>query len=278
MGDRSAIEWTSATWNPIRGCSRVSEGCRNCYAERQAARQQRGAYAGLVKSTLSGPRWTGKVRFVHDALDVPIHWKKPRRISMSDLFHEKVEAGWLIAIFDVMRRARWHTFQVLTKRPEIMRDYVSASQHGGYGPPLPNVHLGVSVEDRSTLWRLDVLRQVPAALHWCSFAPLLEDLGTVNLDGIGWAVWGGESGPGARSCDLSWVRRGLKQCHQQSVAAFVKQLGADPYDTENHWITRGDGVVVPVLNGLSIRERLRDPKGGDMAQWPEDLRIRGFPR
>jgi protein gp37 len=181
MGDRSQIEWTDATWNPIRGCSRVSEGCRNCYAERQAVRQS-GAeecdrcdgvgwfeggralktscdrcegtgivnaepYFGLVESTPRGPRWTGKVAFAEDLLDLPIRWRRPRWIfvnSMSDLFHEKVSDEWLTRIFEVMAKATQHHFQVLTKRPERMRSYLGdwRRYRDPWPLPLPNVWLG----------------------------------------------------------------------------------------------------------------------------------------
>ncbi len=133
MGDKSKIEWTDATWNPIRGCSRVSEGCRNCYAERVAARfsGEGQPYQGLAVMTESGPRWTGEVRLIEEHLEDPLRWKKPRRIfvnSMSDLFHEKVKYEWIERIYEIMRAAHWHTFQVLTKRAERMRDFFSIYQ------------------------------------------------------------------------------------------------------------------------------------------------------
>ena len=126
MGDNTGIGWTDATWNPLRGCSRVSEGCRNCYAERTAIRQVRTGYAGLVKSTPAGPRWTGAVRFVPEVLAAPFSWKKPRRIfvnSMSDLFHEGVKDGWVMRILNTMAKTPHHTYQILTKRPERMRSF-----------------------------------------------------------------------------------------------------------------------------------------------------------
>ena len=309
MGDKSAIEWTDATWNPIRGCSRVSEGCRNCYAERMAGRQINGAYKGLVRSTGGG--WTGEVRFVEDALDRPLRWKAPRRIfvnSMSDLFHEKVTESWIAQIFNVMRSAEQHTFQVLTKRPERMRDLLSrwAASPGignGYGwvtKPLPNVWLGASVEDQAMAdERIPLLLQTPAAVRWVSSEPALgrvdfhrwlyntsvlsgEQTGGASLD---WLVVGGESGPGARPFDLAWARSAIAQCRAAGVPCFVKQLGAHP-----HYEQPSGRMFCGAPQGLWARQPgcgapswsrslvLRDRKGGDMAEFPEDLKVREYPR
>ena len=191
MGDHSAIEWTSATWNPLRGCSRVSEGCRNCYAERIAGRfsYEGGAYERVADTvatkggTRSEGRWNGRVEFIEEALSLPLRWKKPRRIfvnSMSDLFHERVHDHWIAAIFDVMYQADRHAFQVLTKRPERMRDWCLHNTVRGLrltDKPLPNVHLGVSVEDQATAdERIPLLLQTPAAVRFLSVEPLLGDV------------------------------------------------------------------------------------------------------
>jgi protein gp37 len=261
VSDRTGIQWTDATWNPLRGCTRVSEGCRHCYAELQAIRQVNGGYRGLVKSTARGPRWTGEVRLVEHLLDAPLRWKRPRRIfvnSMSDLFHEAVPDEWVDRIFDVMLRTE-HTYQILTKRPHRMRDYVRRFLSSALLPSvLEQVWLGTSVENRAALSRLDRLRETPAPVRFVSFEPLLEDLGDVDLRGVTWAVIGGESGPAARPCAVSWLRSLLAQCQAAGAAVFVKQLGAHP--------TNDRAAMV-----------LRDRKGGDVTEWPEDLRVREMP-
>ena len=196
MGDKSKIEWTDATWNPIRGCSRVSEGCRNCYAESIAARFSGPgqAYEGLVEMTPSGPRWTGKVTLQVEHLNDPLRWKRPRRIfvnSMSDLFYEGVSDEWIDQIFIVMALAATHTFQILTKRPDRMAEYfgelfaghmyevAGKSEHpeavmAAFANGLPNVWAGVSVEDqRNADERIPLLLQTPAALRFISAEPLL---------------------------------------------------------------------------------------------------------
>jgi protein gp37 len=307
MGDRSAIQWTDATWNPIRGCSRVSEGCRNCYAERTAIRHIGGAYRGLVKSTGAGPRWTGKVELIKGALGLPLTWRDGRRIfvnSMSDLFHENVEDAWIDAIVAVMARAPQHIFQVLTKRPERMRDYLARKVfriHGGAHdgqimPFLPNVWWGVSVENQPTFdARVPLLGQTPAALRFLSMEPLLEEIDCGNAfdvapDGspyspyrrIDWVIVGGESGPAARPCDLSWVRWIIAQCAAAGVSVFVKQLGAVPMMREEEWRRL---VPTPMLSARNkdrvpagfVPLLLNDHHGGLPAEWPDDLRIREFP-
>lgn len=265
MSDRTGIEWTDATWNPLRGCRRVSEGCRNCYAERVAARFSGPGqpYEGLAKMTASGPRWTGAIRLLPELLDQPLRWKKPRMIfvnSMSDLFHEDVPFEFVARVFAVMAMAHWHTFQVLTKRPARMLEFMGTLREGGvldvprepdemlwgsYLLPLPNVWLGVSVEDQATAdERIPLLLRTPAAVRWLSCEPLL---GPVDLDGPGiddlhalgcgnpgcscgdrgvdWVVVGGESGPGARPMHPDWARSLRDQCTASGVAYFFKQWG-----------------------------------------------------
>lgn len=357
MGDTN-IEWADRVWNVVRGCSRVSAGCVNCYAERQAIRQSGpgGNYAGLVRAHPKPdgrrePRWTGEVRFVPEKLHEPLSWKSGRVFvnSMSDLFHESLPDEAIDRVFAVMLLAPQHTFQILTKRPERMRAYLTApglydrvlrAAEGlrGTSPPArrldltrigisdparfpaPWIWLGVSVEDHATAdERIPVLLQTPAALRWVSYEPALgavdfaewigphtccngcgdvtpgdhhlcpscgqdnaittwgdaqlgrwesgerytanggaghEDL--CRGPGLDWIVVGGESGPGARPFDLAWARSTIAQCREAGVRTFFKQAGAHP-----------------ILDGERLR--LRDRKGGDLAELQADLNVREFP-
>jgi protein gp37 len=263
----TTIQWTQETWNPVRGCTHVSEGCRHCYAERQAARNLPGMKSPTTGGpfavmTPSGPRWTGKVELIPHMLDVPLKRKK-RTIwfvnSMSDLFHESLRWPEITKVFDVMRQANWHTYQVLTKRAENLAKFADhwAIHNGG---ALPDVWLGVSVEDRKNLERIDHLRSAPAAVRFLSLEPLLEDLGTLDLRGIDWVIVGGESGPGARVCDVAWTRSIMSQCKAAGVACFMKQLGARPTNS-----------IGPAMGRLTSR------KGDVMSEWPPDLRMREMP-
>ena len=220
----SKIEWTESTWNPVRGCTRVSEGCRFCYAERIAARfSGKGmAYEGLAKNTKAGPRWTQEVYTIPELLDEPLKWKKSRRIfvnSMSDLFHEKVELSYIQKVFAVMEEASWHKFQVLTKRAERLLEFNSKL-------PWPtNVWMGVSVEDERVTDRIDALRETDAHIKFLSLEPLLGALPNLELDGIDWVIVGGESGPGAREMEKKWVIDIREQCADAKVHFFFKQWG-----------------------------------------------------
>jgi protein gp37 len=211
----------------------------------------------------SGPRWTGKVELIESALGLPLHWRKPRRIfvnSMSDLFHESLSAYDISRAFAVMRVANWHTYMILTKRATRMFSLLrSAPWWAGTEPDVwKHVWLGVSVEDRKNKERIELLRETPAALHFLSLEPLLEDLGELDLTGISWCIIGGESGPGARRCDVDWIRKIVWQCQVASIPVFVKQLGA-------HVIENGE------------RRIKRDKKGGDMDEWAHDIRLREWP-
>ncbi len=266
MGDTN-IEWTDKTWNPVEGCTfaKGSEaaGCLNCYAARAALRRPESCLA-IMRA--AGPRWTGKVGLVESRLEHPLHWRKPQRIfvnSMSDLFHEKIPSVDIAKIFSVMANCRQHTFQILTKRDDRMIRLMP-SIWSLFDAPLANVWLGVSVENRANLHRIATLRATPAAVRFLSLEPLLEDLGTLELSGIDQVIIGGESGPGARPCDINWIRNIIAQCRNAGVAVFVKQLGAKAYPGR-----LGTGRM-PCLG-------LKDRKGGDMSEWPEDLRIREFP-
>jgi len=362
----TSIEWTDKTWNPVRGCSRVSEGCRHCYAEELAARFSGDgqAYEGLAHRVGGEPRWTGEVRFLPEKLDAPLRWRKPRRVfvnSMSDLFHEKVTDEQIDRVFAVMALAKRHTFQILTKRPGRMRRYLTDPVDArwgsstlpprrdcavwaaarrqlngtgkdiyaeiempvhGVGPagigikawPLPNVELGVSVEDQATAdERIPELLRCPAAMRWVSYEPALGPvdfsawlpatwrcpacrrgtekpawvgIGTAalcptcderldaegcagGLDGI---VVGGESGPKARPFDVEWARDVVAQCRFAGAPVFVKQLGAWPV-----LCAGGLRLPPPPLVERLPKLQLRHPKGGDPAEWPEDLRVREWP-
>lgn len=220
----SKIEWTESTWNPVRGCTRVSEGCRFCYAERIAARfSGKGmAYEGLAENTIAGPRWTKVVRPIPELLNEPLKWKKPRRIfvnSMSDLFHEKIEFSYIQEVFSVMEKAHWHQFQILTKRSERLQEF---------SPKLPwpsNVWMGVSVEDCRVTHRIDALSQTGAHIKFLSLEPLLGALPNLALNGIDWVIVGGESGPGAREMKKKWVIDIRNQCATAEVPFFFKQWG-----------------------------------------------------
>ena len=220
----SKIEWTESTWNPVRGCTRVSEGCRFCYAERIAARfSGKGmAYEGLAENTKAGPRWTQEVRPVPELLNAPLTWKTPRRIfvnSMSDLFHEKIELDYIQEVFSVMEKADRHQFQVLTKRAARLLEL---------SPKLPwpsNIWMGVSVEDSRVMDRIDALRQTGAQTKFLSLEPLIGPLPDLVLTGINWVIVGGESGPGAREMKKEWVIDIRDRCVREEVPFFFKQWG-----------------------------------------------------
>lgn len=224
MSALTKIEWTETTWNPVRGCSRVSPGCEHCYAERMARRLDGPGrpYEGLTRSGRHGPRWSGVVRTVPEAMTQPLSWRKPRLVfvnSMSDLFHENIPDAVVEQVFDTMARADWHTFQVLTKRSTRLREL---------GPRLhwpDNVWMGVSVESEHWLPRVDDLRGIPAAVRFISAEPLLGPLSMLNLAGIDWLIAGGESGAGARPMSSEWVRDLRNQCSHAGVAFFFKQWG-----------------------------------------------------
>jgi protein gp37 len=321
MGDGTGISWTDATWNPVRGCSRVSEGCRHCYAERTAARfsgpgQPYEGLIDLVKRTrlvvraggaIQGQerfeaRWSGVVRLVPEHLADPLRWRRPRRIfvnSMSDLFHEALTNEEIAAVFGVMAAAPRHTFQILTKRAERMRDWftwvderavdglsmfpndphawrigqmlsVAARRagaddvrHGNAAWPLPNVHLGVSVENREAMIeRAAPLKETPAAVHFWSVEPLIGDLGDIDPALLPeWMIAGCESGPGARIADVAWFRSLREQCAAAGVPFFLKQAGeqlAGAPSAAAHHVAAGAGsrrkaggvIELPYLDGV----------------------------
>lgn len=347
MSQNTSIEWTDATWNPVRGCSRISPGCVNCYAEGIAARfsdpateeTPAGPFHLYADRNKSGSKWTGKVDLIEDKLLEPLSWRKPRRAfvnSMSDLFHEGMPDEAIDRVFAVMALTPHITHQVLTKRAHRMREYFSKIQNGGftrklevcmaadaiatsgispvnlYRPtdawPLPNVWLGVSVEDQQAAdERMPELLNTPAAVRFVSYEPALEAVdwrpylpGRVNPHWTGRAddnpasewgldqiICGGESGRGARPFDIAWARQTIRQCREAGVACFVKQLGAVPImrGCRQHHYDWGSAIgktakfsYFDERNQPDMwRVHLKNKKGGDMAEWPEDLRVRQFP-
>jgi protein gp37 len=214
MAQGSGIEWTESTWNPVTGCTKISPGCKHCYAERMAIRLQAMGQPNYERGFM--------VSLQERMLELPLTWRKPQAIfvnSMSDLFHKEVPDAFIRRVFDVMCRASWHTFQLLTKRAERMKSL------GQYLEWPDNVWAGVSVESRKYLERIDCLRRVPARVRFISFEPLLERLGEIDLTTIDWVIVGGESGPGARPMEPSWVAEIREQCVAARVPFFFKQWG-----------------------------------------------------
>ncbi len=360
----TAIEWTDRVWNPVTGCTKVSPGCKHCYAEGVAHRFWATQYpaveieTGGPAGTMSRARKFTDVLTHEDRLLEPLAWQTPARIfvnSMSDLFHEDVPDQFIVDVFGIMALAHWHTFQVLTKRPYRMRDFLAAGDHGivrqfsqiqrggGVGPkgmfraldikrrdgvgwqwPLPNVWLGVSVEDQDRAdERIPLLLQTPAAVRFISAEPLLGPLNFRRCGGVGWCrcqgddpythkhyreaphscarcsecqaftgldwvIVGGESGPDARFCDVAWARSIVQRCQAAGVPVFVKQLGAHIKDRNDVGFEGDKPGGWPMdtqykahghqHQGDPVRVLLRSKKGGDPAEWPEDLRVREFPR
>jgi len=219
MSANSKIEWTDATWNPVRGCTKISPGCKHCYAE---------TFAERFRGVPGHPFEQGfDLRLVPEKLGDPIRWSSPRKIfvnSMSDLFHEGVPDRYIENVCRVMLAANWHTYQVLTKRAERMSDLLRSRLRTA--AVAPHIWWGVSVENRAHgLPRVDRLRQAQPAVAFVSIEPLLEDLGAFSLEGIHWVIVGGESGPGARPMQPAWVRSLRAQCRIQKVPFFFKQWG-----------------------------------------------------
>lgn len=301
------IEWADATWNPVVGCTPVSAGCANCYAATMARRLEGMGVAGYEEhdglriAEVRGGRavFTGSVRCIDDRIAEPLRWSKPRRIfvcSMSDLFHEVVPFDFIDRVFAVAAISPQHRFLMLTKRPERMAEYTrrrpiaqTEEETGGIEAcrwPLPNVWIGTSVEDqRAADARIPHLLRCPAAVRFLSVEPLL---GPVDLEcvgdgldetatagprwssGIHWVIVGGESGPKARRCNVDWIRGVVRQCSDANVPCFVKQLGSRPIDHKPCLHTPGAIEITPIV--------LHERKGGDPSEWPEDLRVRQWPR
>jgi protein gp37 len=215
----SAIEWTDATWNPVRGCTKISPGCKHCYAE---------TFAERFRGVKGHPYEQGfDLRLVPEKLAEPLRWRTPKMIfvnSMSDLFHDRVPDDYIVAVARVMSVASWHTYQVLTKRSERLRMLLNSKL--SFAAKQPQIWWGVSVEDKKYgLPRIQDLRKADAAVRFLSIEPLLEDLGKLNLRGVDWVIVGGESGPGARPMKKEWVISVRGQCKQYGVPFFFKQWG-----------------------------------------------------
>jgi len=308
---RTSIEWTDYSWPIVNGCRRVSAGCERCYAERLTATRLSKTlkYKGLAVFGKNGPKWTGETRLWEPHLEAPLNVKKPGRwfvADMGDLFYEGVADEDIARVFVIMALAKQHTFQILTKRPERMRawmtnangericqlkprsghgDWIAVDTLSGFQWPLPNVWLGVSVEDQATAdERIPILLETPAAVRFVSYEPALGPLtlhpGILGSPGhlaetfgnplIHWLICGGESGPGARPFDLNWARSIVGQCNEADVACFVKQLGARPFDGDEGQRCDGEPHEWAWL-------KLKDRKGGDIEEFPDDLRVRQFP-
>jgi protein gp37 len=219
MAEHSQIEWTDATWNPVRGCTKISPGCKHCYAE---------TFAERFRGVKGHPYEQGfDPRLVPEKLAEPLRWRQPKMIfvnSMSDLFHDFVPDDYIVAVATVMAKANWHTYQVLTKRSERLRDLLNSKLR--FAARQPHIWWGVSVEDKKYgVPRIAHLQETEAAIRFLSVEPLLEDVGQLDLRGIDWMIVGGESGAGARPMQEEWVLSLRNQCRKNKVAFFFKQWG-----------------------------------------------------
>lgn len=250
MGLKSAIEWTESTWNPITGCTKVSPGCKHCYAERMAERLQ----AMGQENYRNGFELTLQPQM----LELPLRWKAPQTIfvnSMSDLFHERVPVEYIQRVFNVMRRAHWHRFQVLTKRGERLEELASQLQWES------NIWMGVSVESERYRSRIDKLRRTGAKTKFLSLEPLLGALRDLDLRGIDWVIVGGESGPGARPMDPAWARDLRDQCRRSKVPFFFKQWGGTNKRRAGRVLDGRTWDEMPTHRGFASRVRLVAAEG-----------------
>lgn len=240
MADGSAIEWTDATWNPVTGCTQISAGCDNCYAKRFSER---------FRGVPNHPFETGfDLTLRPERIAQPLAWRRPRMIfvnSMSDLFHKQVPRAFIDKVFDTMEKADWHTFQVLTKRSSLMRDYLKSRYEEDLAPE--HIWLGTSVEDAKAKSRIQHIRQAPASVRFLSIEPLIAPVGRMDLSGIHWVIVGGESGPGARPMKPEWVREIQRQCEEQHVAFFFKQWGGIRPKTGGRELDGREWNEMPIL-------------------------------
>ena len=254
MANNSRIEWTEATWNPVTGCTRASSGCDNCYAvfmTKRLASIGQEKYRGLINP--GKHHFNGVIKIHPSTLETPLRWKKPRTIfvnSMSDLFHRDVPTEFILQVFDVMQKAHWHQFQVLTKRPERAAELDTILEWA------PNIWMGTSVENQEVVHRIDSLRCTSAQVRFLSLEPLIGPLQNLQLAGIHWAIVGGESGRGARPMQEEWVRDIYMQCTKADVAFFFKQLGT---------------IWAHAIGS-------KDKKGCNWNDLPESLRVRDYPQ
>ncbi len=309
MSEKSSIEWCDATWNPVRGCTKISPGCKNCYAE---------TFAERWRGVPGHPYEQGfGLRLVPEKLDEPLGWKKPRRVfvnSMSDLFQEGVPFEFVDQVFAIMAATPQHTYQILTKRADRMLQYLKEMEndekdmhrwqgetHAELQWPLPNVWLGVSAENQEYFDdRVEKLGLCPAAVRFVSIEPMLGAIDAGNAfdvppEGseygqINWVIVGGESGSRARPFEIRWARDIIMQCKAADVPVFLKQLGANAHERNDRiadiWFySDGSDMDTAAVDadsyryqGASLRLKLKSPKGGDMSEWPKNLRVREFPK
>jgi protein gp37 len=242
VADKSHIEWTEATWNPVTGCTKISSGCLNCYAERLALRLR----------AMGSPRYRNgfNLTLQHDAVDLPRRWKTPRTVfvnSMSDLFHKDVPLEFIQRVFTTMRECPQHTFQLLTKRSQRLKDIAAELQWS------ENVWMGVSVENADVLPRIDDLRTVPAAVRFLSCEPLIGSLAGINLTGIHWVIVGGESGPRCRPMHVEWVNEIHRACRKARAAFFFKQWGGVRKDRTGRSLDGRTYDEMPGKGALSLK-------------------------
>jgi len=247
MATNSTIEWTDATWNPVRGCTKISSGCAHCYAE---------TFAERFRGVSGHPFELGfDLRLVPEKLHDPLSWKRPKRIfvnSMSDVFHEDIPDDYIGAITDVMVEANWHTYQVLTKRSPRMRDLLRTRLR--FAANQPHIWWGVSVENRRFgKPRIEHLQEAPASVRFLSIEPLLEDLGALDLSGIHWVIVGGESGFGARPMKREWVLSIKRQCRQLGIPFFFKQWGGVRKSRAGRLLDGRTYDEMPVINEGTVQ-------------------------
>jgi protein gp37 len=268
MATNSTIEWTDATWNPVRGCTKISPGCAHCYAE---------TFAERFRGVKGHPYEQGfDLRLVPDKLGEPLRWATPKMVfvnSMSDLFHRDVSDEYIERVCRVMEMANWHTYQVLTKRADRMRNLLRGQLR--FAADLSHVWWGVSVENRKHgVPRIAILREAPAAVRFLSVEPLLEDLGDLNLEGIGWVIVGGESGAGARPLEKAWVESIRDQCKVAEIPFFFKQWGGVHKSKTGRKLDGKTYSDVPErVAAQPASRRVRLALVGEVAGWIEDLPV-----
>ena len=244
MGENSTIEWADSTWNPVTGCTKVSRGCDNCYAERFAER---------FRGVASHPFEMGfDLTIREERLGQPLRWKRPRQVfvnSMSDLFHKEIPKTFVDRVFDVMEQADWHVFQVLTKRSSLMRDYLRSRYRDSVVPS--HIWCGVSVEDRAALVRVKHLQESPIALRFLSMEPLLDSVGDFDVSGISWIIVGGESGPRARPVQPEWICEVRDLCENNRIPFFFKQWGGPRPKSGGRQLEGTEHNGMPVIPGRS---------------------------